>query len=327
MQNPSRAEAERLLGVSEKLLYARDLNGSRDFALLSQETDPLLDGPDQIIAIVDVLLATEKRVSPQSSHHDWYSILQIPRPSDDLDLIKSQYRRLALLLHPDKNKYPFADQAFRFAAAAWTILSEPSRKSLYDKEFANSPSPFAGVDLTSPPPSSSSSKLPVRRNAAEFPLPPSQQQMGSGADPGTTNVNSHGNDDADDGEPQGPVTFWTACPYCYVLYEYPGEYVDYCLRCEGCQRAFQAILIESPPPAVPGKEAYNCCWGMFPLGFEIGPVKTKKVAQAPAPAPPPTGGEALPDWMGQPGGAGASGGTATPAKRKRGRPRKNPVPA
>ncbi|GMN58194.1 hypothetical protein TIFTF001_027300 [Ficus carica] len=35
---------QRLLGVSEKLLQNRDLNRSRDFAVLAQETEPLLNG-------------------------------------------------------------------------------------------------------------------------------------------------------------------------------------------------------------------------------------------------------------------------------------------
>ncbi|OMO50733.1 putative dnajc14 protein [Corchorus capsularis] len=86
-ENANRAEAIRLLGVAEKLLQNRDFNGSRDFAILAQETEPLLDGSDQIIAIADVLLAADKRIN---NHHDWYSILQIDRRCEDNDLIKKQ---------------------------------------------------------------------------------------------------------------------------------------------------------------------------------------------------------------------------------------------
>ncbi|KAL1065728.1 hypothetical protein V6Z11_D12G016800 [Gossypium hirsutum] len=64
------------------------------------------------------------------------------------------------------------------------------------------------------------------------------------------------------------LTFWTACPYCYVLYEYPKVYEDCTLRCqaENCRRAFHAVVIPSPPP-VDGKETYLCTMGFFPLGF------------------------------------------------------------
>ncbi|KAK4795393.1 hypothetical protein SAY86_013387 [Trapa natans] len=127
-----RNEAERLLGLAEKLLLSRDLNGSREFAHLAQESEPLLEGSDQILAIVDVLLSAERRVNNQ---YDWYAILQIDRKTDDQNLIKRQYRRLALLLHPDKNKYPYADQAFQFVAASWAILSDPGKKSSFDREL------------------------------------------------------------------------------------------------------------------------------------------------------------------------------------------------
>ncbi|KAK7845737.1 protein hlj1 [Quercus suber] len=132
MEDPNRAEAERLLGISEKLLQTRDLTGSRDFAILAQETEPLLDGSDQILAVTDVLLAAEKRMN---NHHDWYSILQLDRRSDDQELIKKQYRRLALLLHPDKNKFPLADQAFKLVADAWAVLNDTAKKALYDNEL------------------------------------------------------------------------------------------------------------------------------------------------------------------------------------------------
>ncbi|XP_022732483.1 dnaJ homolog subfamily C member 14-like isoform X2 [Durio zibethinus] len=156
-ENGSRAEAIRLLGIAEKLLQNRDFNGSRDFAILAQETEPLLDGSDQILAVVEVLLAADKRIN---NHHDWYSILQIDRRSEDNDLIKKQYRRLALLLHPDKNKFSFADHAFKLVADAWAVLSDSSKKYLYDKELGL----FTRIDLSSAGDSSNQAgKLAVTR--------------------------------------------------------------------------------------------------------------------------------------------------------------------
>ncbi|XP_039013311.1 uncharacterized protein LOC120142917 [Hibiscus syriacus] len=67
-------------------------------------------------------------------------------------------------------------------------------------------------------------------------------------------------------ESQGP-TFWTACPYCYILYEYPKMYEDCTLRCQAknCRRAFHAVVIQPPP--VNGNVTHFCCMGFFPLGF------------------------------------------------------------
>ncbi|XP_039065521.1 uncharacterized J domain-containing protein C17A3.05c-like [Hibiscus syriacus] len=156
-ENGSRAEALRLLGMAEKLLQNRDFNGSRDFAILAQETEPLLEGSDRILAVADVLLAAEKKIN---NHHEWYSILQLDRRSEENDFIKKQYRHLALLLHPDKNKFPFADHAFKIVADAWAVLSNASKKSQCDKNFGF----FTRIDFSSSgDPSNQSGKLPVTR--------------------------------------------------------------------------------------------------------------------------------------------------------------------
>lgn len=251
--NPNRAEAERLLGIAEKLLHNRDLSSSRDFAILAQETEPLLDGSDQILAVVDVLLAADKRVNNQ---HDWYAILQVDRRSDDQDAIKKSYRRLALLLHPDKNKYAFAEHGFKLVADAWAVLSDPAKKPVYDNEL----SLYSRVDLTAAA-TPSSNKLPVRRGKTA------------------------GNDDEQ--QRSRLSSFWTACPYCYILYEYPGVYENCCLRCQNCKRGFEAVLVPNLPPMVQGQEAYYCCWGFFPMGF-VGGGKGKATATATA---------AFPTWM------------------------------
>ncbi|XP_062164862.1 uncharacterized protein LOC133871422 [Alnus glutinosa] len=305
--NPNRAEAERLLGIAEKLLQTRDLTGSRDFAILAQETEPLLEGSDQILAVADVLLAAEKRIN---NHHDWYAILQLDRRSDDQDLIKKQYRRLALLLHPDKNKFPLADQAFKLVADAWAVFNDRSKKSLYDNEL----SLFSKVDLAA-----QQSKLPVRRS--QHPGDKRSQQNRESPEDQRLRLSS----------------FWTMCPYCYNLYEYPRVYEGCCLRCQNCRRGFHAVLIPSLPPQVSGQEAYYCCWGVFPMGFAIG--NSDNVAKSAAVAE-----SGYPNWMpplfhqAPPQGSGGNGArpplvqaenvsaSGFPPK-KRGRPRKNLVPA
>ncbi|KAL6176809.1 hypothetical protein ACLB2K_053442 [Fragaria x ananassa] len=245
--NPNRAEAERLLGIAEKLLTNRDLTSSRDFAILAQETEPLIDGSDQILAVVDVLLAADKRVN---NHHDWYAILQLDRRSDDLDLIKKSYRRLALLLHPDKNKYAFADHAFRLVADAWAVLSDPTRKPVFDTEL----NLYSPVDLAGTASASNPNKLPRSRLSS----------------------------------------FWTACPYCYILYEYPGVYENCCLRCQNCKRGFEAVVVPNLPPMVHGQDAYYCCWGFFPLGYVGGSSANKGKGKGKGKA---ADAEAFPTWM------------------------------
>ncbi|XP_019414396.1 PREDICTED: uncharacterized protein LOC109326169 isoform X2 [Lupinus angustifolius] len=230
MQVANKGEAERLLGIAEKLLQNRDLSGSRDFAILAQETEPLLEGSDQILAIADVLTAAEKSLN---NNLDWYSILQVDRRCEDLDLIKKNYRRLALLLNPEKNCFPLSDHAFKLVSDAWSVLSDPVQKPLYDQNIA--------VLVQQ------QEKLPFRR--------------------GNSNSNCYG---YSYGSNSSGSNFWTACPYCYYMYEYPRSCEGYCLRCQNCEKSFHGVAIPSLPPLVPGQEAYYCTWGYFPLGFVFG---------------------------------------------------------
>ncbi|KAK1263212.1 Chaperone protein dnaJ 49 [Acorus gramineus] len=127
----SRAEAERFLGIAEKLLMARDLVGCKTFAERSIESDPMMDGPDHLLAVADALLSAQDRVN---NHVNWYSVLQV-HPSDGPDSIRRQYRRLSLLLHPDRNRFSGSEQAFKLVSDAFSVLSDPSKRSLFDKEL------------------------------------------------------------------------------------------------------------------------------------------------------------------------------------------------
>ncbi|XP_042496801.1 uncharacterized protein LOC122075726 [Macadamia integrifolia] len=236
-----RAEAQRCLEIAEKLLSVRDLIGSKNFAVRAQKADPFLDGIEQILAIVDVLLAAEKRIN---NHLDWYAILQIGCQSNDLELIKKKYRKLALLLHPDKNKSAFADDAFKLVVDAWAVLSNPSKKPLYDNELNLFSKIVSNHNLQQQQP-----VKPTPRNRKR--KAPKEQIFNS----------------ASNRTPSLMSTFWTTCPYCYNLYEYPRIYEECCLRCEKCKRAFQAVMVNSVPPAVPGEEEFFYCWGFFPLAF------------------------------------------------------------
>lgn len=369
----TRAEALRWLTIAEKLLSARDLMGSKSFATRARDSDPTLTPADQILAVVDTLLAGDRRIG--NNQQDLYSILRLtPQQGRDSELIATQYRNLAILLNPQKNKFPFAEQAFRLTVDAWTILSNPPRKSMYDKELGfylqphqqQQPDPFSNPNpamhqnfIFFGGSSSSSvthpsqpqgpqgpvhfSQVPVHashqvdpvgggssREAQNFMSFPSGSNLvfggASGSKVGQESVNKQGQgqgqesypayagnvgtgpdeqfyprvvektghnvnesenlgegigdeEDAEGigaqeermGEPEneGGETFWTACPYCYHMYEYPRKYVDFTLRCQNCRKAFEGVVIPSPPPIVDGQEGYFCCWGFFPLGFSM----------------------------------------------------------
>ncbi|MDC0159640.1 DnaJ domain-containing protein [Candidatus Nitrosopelagicus sp.] len=67
-----------------------------------------------------------------SAKRDYYEVLGVDKSSPPDD-IKSQYRKLALKFHPDRNKSPDAQEHFKEISEAYAVLSDTSKRDLYDK--------------------------------------------------------------------------------------------------------------------------------------------------------------------------------------------------
>jgi len=63
---------------------------------------------------------------------DYYADLGVSRGADDKE-IKSAFRQRARKLHPDVNKAPDAQQQFQKIQQAYEVLSDPQKKSMYDR--------------------------------------------------------------------------------------------------------------------------------------------------------------------------------------------------
>lgn len=62
---------------------------------------------------------------------DYYEILGVTKEATDSE-IKKAYKKLALQLHPDKNKTPGANEAFKAIGNAVAILTDPEKRKQYD---------------------------------------------------------------------------------------------------------------------------------------------------------------------------------------------------
>jgi molecular chaperone DnaJ len=64
---------------------------------------------------------------------DYYEVLGVGRDASDQD-IKGAYRKLALKHHPDRNPGdPDSEEKFKEASEAYSVLSDPQKRSAYDR--------------------------------------------------------------------------------------------------------------------------------------------------------------------------------------------------
>ncbi|GFQ02261.1 chaperone protein dnaj [Phtheirospermum japonicum] len=68
----------------------------------------------------------------RTSSPDYYKVLNVSKNAT-LQEIKAAYRSLARKYHPDMNKGPGAEEKFKEIAAAYEVLSDSEKKSLYDR--------------------------------------------------------------------------------------------------------------------------------------------------------------------------------------------------
>ena len=74
-----------------------------------------------------------------SSKRDYYEVLGLQRNASP-DELKTQYRKLALKFHPDRNKSPEAAEHFKEISEAYAVLSDQEKRKIYDTHG------HAGVD-------------------------------------------------------------------------------------------------------------------------------------------------------------------------------------
>uniref|UniRef100_A0A803QRA7 J domain-containing protein n=1 Tax=Cannabis sativa TaxID=3483 RepID=A0A803QRA7_CANSA len=208
----NKEEALKAKEIAEKRFLEKDFAGAKNYALKAKTLYPGLEGISQMVTTYDVYIASEGKSNGET---DYYSILGL-KPFADKDAVKKQYRKMAVLLHPDKNKCVGADGAFKLVSEAWTLLSDNSKKKSYDHQR-----------------NKQSSTVVNQTNLSSV--------HSSGV---VTGYNNCSNSSASHGRLD---TFWTVCTSCKVQYEYLRKYVNKRLSCKNCRGVFIAVETGTAP--------------------------------------------------------------------------------
>ncbi|KAL1224911.1 Chaperone protein dnaJ 49 [Cardamine amara subsp. amara] len=208
-----REEALRVKQIAERRFVEKDFTGARSYALKAKSLFPDLEGLSQMVATFEVYLASQSRSGGQI---DYYAVLGL-KPSAGKREVKKQYKKMAVLLHPDKNKCIGADGAFHLISEAWNFLSNEFNKStFYYKRKKH-------IDSTEVQ-KHSTEYMPGTGTAVFDRFPPSSERLD---------------------------TFWTVCTSCKVQYEYLRKYVNKRLSCKNCRGAFIAVETGPAPVSAP----------------------------------------------------------------------------
>ncbi|CAN6219534.1 unnamed protein product [Urochloa humidicola] len=116
-----RGEPARWLEIAGKLLAARDLVGCKRLAERAVEADPNLPGADELLAVADVLLASQRQLP--SGRPDPVAVLQL-QPGADPAAVKRSFSRLSRLVSAPRNPRPAADTALHLVQEAFADLSK-----------------------------------------------------------------------------------------------------------------------------------------------------------------------------------------------------------
>ncbi|XP_057989268.1 uncharacterized protein LOC110649569 isoform X2 [Hevea brasiliensis] len=229
-------EAAKAKEIAEKRFLANDLAGAKRFALKAQNLYPGLEGLPQMVATFDVYISAENKINGEE---DWYGILGVNPKADD-ENVRKQYRKLALLLHPDKNKSIGADGAFKLISQAWSLLSDKSKRVAHDMKRRN-----AKVFQKASNPAGGSSATPGSGGFCNFAKPSVKAPKNTPrTGHSSTPVASH---------KSIPNSFWTVCHRCKMQYEYLRIYLNHNLLCPNCREPFLAV--ETTPPTSIGSKS------------------------------------------------------------------------
>ncbi|KAI3953057.1 hypothetical protein MKW98_020252 [Papaver atlanticum] len=221
----NKEEGVRAKELAEKKMNSKDYVGARTMVIKAQKLFPSIENISQMLTVCQVHCSAECKVL--GSDPDWYDILQIEQTADEAT-IKKQFRKLALQLHPDKNKFPGAEAAFKLIEEAQRFLFDQSKRSQFDVKR----------NIMRPGQQMQSQNQPSRSNDPS-------KQPGVHSNPSSTgtaaqfkSMNPHPQKQQQIPPVYANDLLWTVCPFCSIRYH--RDIMNRAPRCRRCMKPFIA---------------------------------------------------------------------------------------
>ncbi|CAN6818350.1 hypothetical protein Bca4012_007373 [Brassica carinata] len=236
-------KAIKSIGVAEKKISENDYVGAKKFVNKAENLYPKLDGLKQVSMMIDVYISASDKINTKGEA-DWYGVLGVDPSVTDEDL-KRQYKKLALLLHPDKNKFTGATEAFKLISEGWCLLSDKAQRFSYDLK-RKSTDTQSGVYQKEPKrhkPDFSGNK-PKHDYDYDY---ESESDPETEPEPGFTwNKAQYKREPDFSWNYVKASTFWTKCDRCntYCQFESDSAYLNETLSCPNCRQDFVVTEIE-----------------------------------------------------------------------------------
>ncbi|XP_010434388.1 PREDICTED: uncharacterized protein LOC104718358 isoform X2 [Camelina sativa] len=166
---------------------------------------------------------------------DWYGILGVDPLADD-EAVKKQYKKLALLLHPDKNRFNGAEGAFKLVLQAWDLLSDKDKRAAYDR------------------------KRKRKRSRMQDPPKPHEYESRYKSDPEPEQPDPDSSwEQENPRKPEEFIFFWTVCKNkrcnTHCKFVKSRRYLNKTLCCPNCRQCF--VATEIIPEMVDGRPVYR----------------------------------------------------------------------
>ncbi|KAL0916415.1 hypothetical protein M5K25_013924 [Dendrobium thyrsiflorum] len=226
----NKEEAIRAKDIAEKKMQIRDFVGAKKLLLKALHLFPDIENASHMLTVCEVHCSAESLVNGQTDH---YGVLQVESSADEA-LIRKQYRRFALLLHPDKNKFSGAEAAFKLVGEAYKVLSDQACRQVYD----------------------SKRRVQMRTMSS---WQPSQHVKNATSNTGATNYSSSnqpgGMKQQDKQHSSASQYFWSLCVYCNNLLSYSRALLNKEVQCQKCLKKVHAFEVRFQNAGPPGSSS------------------------------------------------------------------------